>query len=139
MVYAGNERIARRVLRAEVAGEVGKALKLLAPGYTMTWVYLGRRGKLFPRTTADVPGELEEVYPIRGRRYDLKHLATGRGVVMVELVESYPDPKTKRVYRTPLVLVLEMSKGRIKRGRHYCDPRVSHLHLTKRQVAQAFR
>lgn len=134
-----NAALVRKILQYEITGEVGKALKLLAPGYTMTWVYLGRRGKLFPQTTADVQGELEEVYPIRGRRYDIKHIATGRGVVMVELVESYPDLKTKKVYRTPLVIVLEIRKGKISKGRHYCDPRLSYLYLTKRQVARAFR
>jgi ketosteroid isomerase-like protein len=58
---------------------------------------------------------------------------------MIEMVESYPDPKTKKVYRTPLVIVLEMQNGKIRRGRHYCDPDLSYLHLTKKTVERAYR
>jgi hypothetical protein len=58
---------------------------------------------------------------------------------MVEMVESYPDPKTKKVYRTPLVIVLEMKNGKIRTGRHYLDPRLSFKYLTKRQVKKAYK
>jgi len=37
------------------------------------------------------------------------------------------------------VLVLEIKKGKIRTGRHYCDPDLSRLYLTKRQVAQAYK
>jgi ketosteroid isomerase-like protein len=119
-------------------GDVNAALKL-AKGYTNTWVYKGYDGKLFPRTSPDLRGELKDAYVIKGRTYDIKHIAEGKNLVMVELVESYPDPKTKKVYRTPLVLVLEMHAGKVRKGRHYCDPRLSLLFLTKKQVEKAFR
>ncbi len=95
--------------------------------------------KLFPATTNDLKGELEEVYPIKGRQYDIKNIAEGIDVVMVELIESYPDPKTKKVYRTPLVLVLEMKNGKIRTGRHYLDPKLSKKYLTPAQVKKAFK
>ena len=57
---------------------------------------------------------------------------------MVELIESYPNPETKKIYRTPLVLVLEMKNGKIVTGRHYCDPRLSYRHLTFGQTQKAF-
>jgi len=53
---------------------------------------------------------------------------------MIELVETYPDPGGANVYRTPLVLVIELHEGKIVRGRHYCDPRLSYMQLTDQQV-----
>jgi ketosteroid isomerase-like protein len=86
-----------------------------------------------------VQKDMKEAYTIKDREYDIRHITEGKNVVMVELIESYPDPKTKKVYRTPLVLVLEIKNGKIAKGRHYCDPRLSYLHLTKKQLERAFR
>jgi len=55
------------------------------------------------------------------------------------MIESYPDPETGDVYRTPLVIVLEFEGDKIKTGRHYCDPRLSFMHLTKEQTDKAFK
>ncbi len=46
---------------------------------------------------------------------------------MAEMIESYPDPKTKKVYKTPMVIVWEFKNGKIFKGRHYCDPQVSYI------------
>jgi len=126
------------ILHDEVRGSVEAALKKMGDNYSMTWVYKSpRKGVLFPKTGKNIKKEMRQSYPIKGREYDIKNIAEGDGVVMVELIESYPDPKTKKIYRTPLVLVLEMDKGKITSGRHYCDPNLSYLHLSKSQVARA--
>lgn len=135
-----NIKIVLAVLRDEIRGDVKSAMKKLDKNYTMTWMYKAPKSReLFPVTGKDVQQELEEAYPIKGRGYNIKNVAEGKNVVMVELVESYPDPKTKKIYRTPLVLVLEMKNGKIKTGRHYCDPRLSYLSLTNSRVAKAFK
>ena len=54
--------------------------------YTMTWVYSDDKN-IFPTTKPNLKLELEEVYPIKGRQYDIKNIAEGGNVVMVELVE----------------------------------------------------
>lgn len=126
------------ILNDEIKGDVKAALKKMKAGYTMTWVYQGKNDRLFPKTSVDIKNELAVVYPIKGREYDIKNIAEGQEVVMVEMIESYPDPKTKKVYRTPLVVVLEIDKGKIKKGRHYCDPRLSYMYLTKKQVSKLF-
>ena len=82
-----------KVLNAEIRGDVKSALKLLSKDYSMTWVYQGTK-ELFPNTTNEVQAELEEVYPIKGREYDIKNITESRDVVMVEMIESYPDPET---------------------------------------------
>ena len=126
------------ILKDELRGDVASALKKLSKDYTMTWMYKGRR-KLFPSTRLDFKAELKDAYRIKGRTYEIKNIAEGKDVVMVELVESYPDAKTKKIYRTPLVIIVEMKRGRIIRGRHYCDPAISHLLLSRRAVEKGFR
>lgn len=127
-----------QALKAEAKGDVNTTLSLLHPKYKMIWVYLDKHGKLFPATKPNIHKELEVVYKIKGRKYDIRHIAEGKNVVMLELIESYPDPKTKKVYRTPEVIVLEMKDGKIKKGRHYCDPRLSYLNLTANQIKKIY-
>lgn len=138
--FSKNIKTVLDILQDEVDGDVAAALSKITKDYTMTWVDTGIDGKqLFPTTKRNIKKELEEVYPIRGRQYDIKNIAEGDNVVIVELVESYPDPKTKKVYRTPLVLVLEMKNGKIRTGRHYLDPTISRKHLTKKQTEKAYK
>lgn len=135
--FSKNIQVVLDILKNEVDGNVALALKKMTNDYTMTWVYAGKR--LFPTTTTNLKAELEEAYPIKGRQYEIKNIAEGENVVMVEMVESYPDPKTKKVYRTPLVIVLEMKNGKIRTGRHYCDPMLSGKYLTKSQVKKVYK
>jgi len=128
------------ILQDEVNGNVAAALQKMTDDYTMTWVDLGMDGKkLFPTTGNDMEKELEEAYPIKGRKYEIKNIAEGDEVVMVELIESYPDPKTGEVYRTPLVLVLEIQDGKIRTGRHYLDPRIAQRHLSESEIEKAYK
>lgn len=126
-----------RILQDEINGDVAAALEKMTADYSMTWVYKNRAGELFPKTKK-LNDEMQEAYVIKDRHYDIKHITEHEDTVMVELVESYPDPKTGEVYRTPLVLVLEMEDGKIKKGRHYCDPQLSHLHLSEEEINKAF-
>jgi len=106
----------------------------------MTWVYqTPKKKELFPTDTMNNEQSTEEVYKIKGRQYDIKNIAEGKNVIMIEVIESYPDPNTKKIYRTPLVIVLEMNRGKIQTGRHYCDPNLSYLHLNKRQIEKIYK
>ncbi len=138
-----NVKTVLNVLKDEVRGDVRSALRKITKDYTMTWVDTGLGGKhLFPsspRKGKTIKQELEGVYPIKGREYDIRNITEGDDLVMVELVESYPDPKTKKAYRTPLVLVLEMEKGKIRTGRHYLDPKLSSKFLSKKQIEKVFK
>lgn len=137
--HSKNVKAVLEILKDEIRGDVRSALKKMDKDYSMTWMYQSKNKKLFPRTGVDIENEMEEVYPIKGRKYDIKNIAEGPDLVVVELVESYPDPKTKKVYRTPLVLVLEMKNGKIVRGRHYCDPDLSYLFLSSQKIDQAYK
>ncbi|MEK7138511.1 MAG: nuclear transport factor 2 family protein [Patescibacteria group bacterium] len=127
------------ILKDEIRGDIKSAIKKMAGDYSMTWMYQTKKGELFPATGKDIKTQMKEAYPIKGREYNIKNIAEGKNVVIVELIESYPDPKTKKVYRTPLVLVLEMRDGKIKTGRHYCDPKISYLNLSEKKIRTAFK
>lgn len=126
------------ILKDEAKGDVASALLKMATDYKMTWMHQGRE-VLFPATSEDVHSELDEAYPIKGREYDIRNIAEGDNVVMIEMIESYPDPDTGEIYRTPQVIVLEFKDGLIRTGRHYNDPRLSFLNLTKEQIDAALR
>ena len=137
--YTKNIKAVIDILKDEIKGDVKSALKKMTKDYTMTWVYQKKNGELFPATKNDLNAELEDVYPIKSREYDIKNIAEGDNVVMIEMIESYPDPDTKKIYRTPMVIVLEMEKGKIRTGRHYADPKLSYLCLTKKQLEKAYK
>lgn len=137
--YTKNVQTILDILQNEIDGDVSSALKKMSDDYSMTWVYQTKKGKLFPSTKKNIREDMKEAYPIKGRQYDIRNIAEGDDVVMIEMIESYPDPKTRKVYRTPLVIVLEMQRRKIRTGRHYCDPNLSYLQLTKHQTEKAYK
>ena len=139
MSHSPNIQLVLDILKNEADGDVAAALTKMTTNYSMTWMYQGKDDELFPTTGMDVKAELDEVYPIKGREYDIRNITEGESVVMLEVIESYPDPDTGQMYRTPQVIVLEFEDGKIKTGRHYCDPRLSHLELSKEQINAALR
>jgi ketosteroid isomerase-like protein len=138
MEYPKNVRLALDILKDEAGGDIASALSKMAPDYSMTWMYKSGQN-LFPVSRPDVTADMKEAYRIKGRTYEIKNTAEGDGVVMVELVESYPDPETGAIHRTPLVLVLELTDGKIRTGRHYCDPGISRLDLSPEEVEKAYQ
>jgi ketosteroid isomerase-like protein len=137
--YSKNVQEVLNVLQDEANGNVKSALSRLTDDYSMTWVYQKKDGTFFPTTGKNIDDELAEVYPIRNRKYIIKNIAEGEGVVMVELIESYPDPDTGVVYRTPLVLVLEIKNNKIRTGRHYCDPNLSYANLPEAKIESLYK
>lgn len=127
------------ILKNEAAGDVAAAFEKMTDDYSMTWMYQGKNEELFPTTGENVKAELNDVYPIKGREYDIRNITEGENVVMIEVIESYPDPETGQMYRTPQVIVLEFENDKIKTGRHYCDPRLSYLELSKEDINKALR
>lgn len=135
-----NIRMVLEILKNEVDGDVDAALRKMADDYSMTWIEQGIDRKAFRRSAPDFSRAMREnIYPIRGRKYVIKNIAENEGVVMIEVIESYPDPETGREYRTPQVIVLELDKiGKIRTGRHYTDPRLPFLRLTEEEVEEIF-
>lgn len=121
------------ILADEIRGDVAAALEKMHKDYSMTWVYKRRDGTLFPRVESkDVEAAMKEVYVIKDRKYDIKHILADEHTVIAELVESYSDEG--KTYRTPMVIVWELEEGKIKKGRHYCDPQLSYLDLSQENI-----
>lgn len=127
----------REILADEIRGDVESALKKMHGDYSMTWVYKRKDGVLFPRVTPkDVKKTMDDVYKINDREYSIKNIVASDDVVMAELSESYSyDGKT---YRTPMVIVWEFENGKIKKGRHYCDPQLSYMDLTPDDISKVY-
>jgi len=134
-----NIRTALSLLDDEINGDVKSALSKMHPEYSMTWVYKSTNGKLFPRQYASKSDDLRDVYLIKGRGYDIKHVTSREDVVMIEMIENYPDQDTKKIHRTPQVIVLEFRDGKVLRGRHYCDPQISYLDLDDNMLTDAYK
>ncbi len=139
MSHSKNIQIVLDILKNEADGDVAAAFEKMTDGYSMTWMYQAKDNSLFPSTGENVKAELDEVYPIKGREYDIRNITENNDVVMIEVIESYPDPDTGQIYRTPQVIVLEIENGKIKTGRHYTDPRLSYLELSKETINTALR
>ncbi len=132
--------ITLELLKDEIKGDIKNALLKMHLKYSMTWVYKTSKGVLFPSVDyRTIKKAMKESYQIAGRQYEIKNIAEGDGVVMVEMIESYPDQDSKKIYRTPLVIVLEFEDDKVITGRHYCDPRLSYTGLTLQGVAKAFK
>ena len=126
---------------AERSGDSEKGLSLISDDFKVTEMFLGKGGA-FPRFEGEeLRKSIQEVYKIEGREYVFKNIAADEenGVVFVEFVESYPDPKTGKVYRTPQVAVVEVKNGKLYRTRHYTDPRLSHENLSEEDIEEAFK
>jgi len=71
-----------------------------------------------------------------GRDYEFKHVIADEEsqTVVVEFVESYPEEKTGKVFRTPQISVCEIKDNKLFRTRHYMDPRLSYKYLDKSDI-----
>lgn len=129
----------REILQDEVEGRVQAALDKMDPDYKMTWVYRRRDGALFPSEKINRKEQLEDTYKIQGREYKINRILADDNTVMAEMSESYPDPKTGKIYLTPMMMVWEFENGKIRRGRHYCDPQLSYENLTEDQINSLYK
>lgn len=134
-----NIRTVLAILQDEVDGKVSDALGKMTSDYSQTWMYQVKDGTLFPDDTSTSDESMEEIYHIKGREYYIYNITESENTVMVECVEQYPDEKTGQLYRTPEVLIIEFRDGKICRGRHYADPRLSYVTLTDEMINIAYK
>jgi len=134
-----NIKTALAILDDEIKGDTKSALLKMHPDYSMTWVNKTQKGTLFPKAFVRDVKDLTDVYVIKDRKYDIKNIVATGNTVMIEMIESYPDPKTKKVYKTPQVIVLEFKGGKILRGRHYNDPQISYLDIDDQTLEQIYK
>ena len=121
--------------------DIQKGLELVSEDYKMTDMMISNDGKtLFPSiSAADARAMMNEVYQIKERKYRFVNVVAEaeKGVVVVEFVETYPDPQTGQLYCTPQVAICEVVEGKIRRTRHYMDPRTTFLPETPIKLDEA--
>ena len=82
---------------------------------------------------------MREAFKIKARHFVFHTVladATTQTVI-VEFTESYPDPKTKKIFRTPQVAICQFKNGKLYRTRHYMDPRLSFEYLEMFEIEDA--
>ncbi len=139
-----NDELIKLVLTSfelERTNAVEKAEALLHKDFKVTEMSEWYDGTIFKSLGGDeVRSLMKKAFVIQGREYDFKNVVANEKdqTVLVEFVESYPDPKSGKAYRTPQVAVCEIKDGKIFRTRHYNDPRLSYKYLSKEKVDEAF-
>lgn len=71
------------ILRDEVRGDISSAREKMTDDYSMTWVYQKKNGELFPCSHVTEDSDLEDVYPIEGRKYEIFNLAEAGNTVLL--------------------------------------------------------
>ena len=79
---------------------------------------------------------IKPAFTAKGRKYIFKSVIADEQTqtVIVELIESYPSPSTREVYRTSQISVREVKDGKIYRTRHYMGSRLSFEPLSSEEV-----
>lgn len=114
--------------------------ELLHPDFAVTEITQDYDGTVFRRLEG--PRLLEYMnaaFETTGREYEFKNVIADEEsqTVVVEFIESYPDEKTGKIFRTPQIAVCEIKDDKLFRTRHYMDPRLSYKYLDKSDIDKA--
>jgi ketosteroid isomerase-like protein len=127
---------------AERTNNISENNTLIHDEFTFTDMVVGEDNEIFPSLGGPKLQELiSEAFIIKGREFIFKNVLADESeqTVIVEFIESYPDPKSGKVYRTPQVAICKVKDGKIYRTRHYMDPRLSYLYLDQKSIDKAFQ
>lgn len=126
---------------AEKNCDIVTGLKCIDEDYRVTEMTYSESRSHFQSLSGKKLRELMEVaYAIEGRSYEFKSIIADKETqtVIVEFIESYPDPKTGQIYRTPQISVCIVKQGKIFRTRHYMDPRLLFANISEEEINKAF-
>ena len=114
-------------------------LKVMDEEFAVTDMIMTTKGN-FPRLSGEkLRSYMKEAFKINGRHFIFQTVLadTITQTVIVEFIESYPDSKTKKIFRTPQVAICQFKNGRLYRTRHYMDPRLSFEYLEMLEIKNA--
>ncbi len=127
---------------AEKDQDIQAGLESVDEEFKVTEMVSSKDGNHFPSLSGEkLRGLMKLAFKTKGRQYIYKSVVADEEsqTVIVEFIESYPDPKTGQVYRTPQISVCQIKNGRIFGTRHYMDPRLSFENLSDSQIESAFK
>jgi hypothetical protein len=115
--------------------------KLIHADFAVTDMVLTESQEVLPRLSGKkLRQTIGKAFQIGGREFIFKTIVASESTqtVIVEFIESYPEPSTHRVYRTPQVAICEFKADKLYRTRHYMDPRLSFEYLAQAVIEKAF-
>jgi len=127
--------------KAEREHDVVANAKILHPQFKVTDMLLTEDNTVFPELTGkNLQQLIKTAFKIKNRDYQFKTIVADvkTQTVVVEFVESYPDPSSGKVFRTPQVAICSFKDGRLYRTRHYMDPRLPYKYLNSSIINKAF-
>ncbi len=127
--------------KAEKDNDIKKNKSLLHPDFRMIdMVHIDKNRPFRTLEGNALEEQVKIAFPIMGREFVYKSLLVDvdNQKVIVEFIESYPDPATKKVYRTPQIAVCEIKDKLLHRTRHYMDPRLSYDNLSDEEIQSCF-
>lgn len=142
--FLTNDELKQLVLNsfmAERNNDIVAGREYITEDFTVTEMTLGKDGNHFPSLTGEELDNLMNLaFKIEGREYEFKTVVADEETqtVIVEFIESYPDPKTGKIYRTPQISVCNIKNGKIFRTRHYMDPRLSFENIDEETMNEVF-
>lgn len=132
-------KITLATFEAECNHKVTDNLKVMDKEFAVTDMIMTAKGN-FPRLKGKkLRNCMQEAFKIKARHFVFHTVLadTTTQTVIVEFTESYPDPKTKKIFRTPQVAICQFKNGKLYRTRHYMDPRLSFEYLEMFEIEDA--
>lgn len=127
---------------AEKNMDIQAGLKSVDEEFKVTEMVASKDGNHLPSLSGKKLRDLMKLaFKTEGRQYTFKSVLADEEsqTVIVEFIETYPDPKSGQIYRTPQISVCSIKNGKIFRTRHYMDPRLSFENLTESQIESSFQ
>ncbi|HET8991471.1 MAG TPA: hypothetical protein VFN31_00365 [Candidatus Saccharimonadales bacterium] len=124
---------------AEQDQDIKSNSELLHDSFSMTDMVLRGNEHLPKLSGSELNQAIKEAFTIKGRQYEFINIIADEEIqtVMVEFIESYPDPETNEIYCTPQIAVCIYKDGKIYKTRHYMDPRISRKHIPIEDIRKA--
>lgn len=126
---------------AEKDRDISAGLECIDDDFKVTEMVYSKNAHHFPSLTGKKLSDLMKLaFQIKGREYSFKSIVADEKTqtVIVEFIETYPDPKTGQIYRTPQISVCKVENGKIYRTRHYMDPRLSFEDISEHELDAVF-
>lgn len=122
---------------AERAGDIDRNLEIIDKDFVMTDIVVGPNDTPFiVHAGKDMESLMQLAFQTKGRQYFFNTVIADENTqtVIVEFIESYPNPSNRQVYVTPQVAICVYKEGKLYRTRHYMDPRLSNMRLDIEEV-----
>lgn len=125
---------------AERLNDVASNLKIIDKNFKVVDMVMTPSGCLPSISGDELKKYMKIAFQVKGREFIFKTVIADEEsqTVVVEFVESYPDQKTQKTFRTPQVAICKFKGGKLYRTRHYMDPRLSYEYLTLEEIETAF-